>query len=390
MKKNFNAKVLPILGFIAFFCVPIIGCQNNSINDSSVKESAASIKLNATNITIKEGETFQLIADEEDREDEFIYESDDEELASVSSTGLILANNVGKTKIVVYCGEEFGVCRVEVIAAKTRLVNGEEKKLVWSDEFNGQKIDESIWSYQLGVHDDYYEDHGVDYWGNNEKQGYTNKNAKVEDGHLVITAKKEPVEVTRTNGETQTMEFSSTRMVTRNKKVFKYGYIEAKFKTPCIKGMWPAFWMMPEPGSKTYTSNDYGGWPSSGEIDIFEARGSKPKEVLMTLHYGGRNEHKMSGSSMNFVDSTAEKWHTYAINWREDFMEWYIDGVMYHKVTSDTWYSSSAKENNRAPFDKEFYVLFNLAVGGNFDNGTMPPDDFKEASMVVDYLRVFE
>ena len=388
--KNKTLKLLAATLLLGSFVAPLVGCQTgNNSSEESINEGSGLIEVNSKSITLKEGETFQIEATHKN-DLEISYESEDEEIVSVSSTGLLLGNNVGKAKVFVFSDDSTVLCRVEVIAATSRIINGKESKLVWSDEFNGNKIDSSVWGFQLGVHDDYYDDHGVDYWGNNEKQAYTDKNAEVKDGNLIITAKREDTTVNRTNGNEVTMEFSSSRMLTREKKTFKYGYIEAKFKTPCIDGLWPAFWMMPEPSTKSNTANEYGGWCASGEIDIYEARGSKPTEVLMTLHYGSGSAHKMSGGSMNFVESTCDKWHTYAVNWREDFMEWYIDGVMYHRATSNEWYSDNARDNARAPFDKEFYVLFNLAVGGNFDSNKMPPSDFKEASMIIDYLRVYE
>ena len=385
--KNSKTKLLKTFPIISIFLLQTVGCQNSFSNDSSIEES--NIEIISKNVTIKEGETYQLEYNILDGNNA-VFESYDEEIASITTSGLILGNNVGKTTIAILSGESKAECSVDIISAKTRLINGKESKLVWSDEFNGTSIDTSVWGFQLGVHDDYYNDHGVDYWGNNEKQAYTDKNAKVENGHLIITAQREELEVTRTNGNPQTMQFTSSRMLTRNKKVFKYGYIEAKFKTPCITGMWPAFWMMPEPSGTNNTANEYGGWCSSGEIDIFEARGSKPTEVLMTLHFGSGSEHRMSNGDMNLIDSTTEKWHTYAVNWREDFIEWYIDGTMYHRTTSEEWYSTAARDNPRAPFDKEFYVLFNLAVGGNFDSNRLPPADFESASMVIDYLRYYE
>lgn len=255
--------------------------------------------------------------------------------------------------------------------------------LVWSDEFDGNSLDESKWGYQLGTRSVDGTKLGPESWGNGEKQCYTKDALSVSDGTLKITARKlkEPLEK---------RHYTSARIRTKNKFSRTYGYFEAKMKTPAIQGMWPAFWMVPQPTHPDGSGNEYGGWASSGEIDIMEACGRLGNVVNTTLHYGGtwpRNKHKTHTTTLS---SSTEEWHIYGLEWRKDFFSWYIDGQKVFTMTSDKWYSESATDgNSSAPFDKDFYIILNLAVGGKFDRGVLPPEDFVSATMEVDYVRVY-
>ena len=256
--------------------------------------------------------------------------------------------------------------------------------LVWNDEFEGDALDESKWGYQLGVRDVYGTSTGPDSWGNREKQYYTKDAVSVSDGTLKITAKKlsEPIEK---------KNYTSGRILTRDKASWTYGYFEAKIKTPAIPGMWPAFWMLPQPSQPNCSGNEYGGWAASGEIDIMEAPGRLGNVVDTTLHYGGGWPKMKHKSKRTTLSTSTEEWHAYGLEWREDHMSWYIDGQKVFTVTSDTWYTTSAaaEGNSSAPFDKDFYITLNLAVGGNYDRNVVPDDDFTSAAMEVDYVRVY-
>nr|WP_283094452.1 carbohydrate binding domain-containing protein [Paenibacillus sp. ATY16] len=257
----------------------------------------------------------------------------------------------------------------------------DEWEMVWNDEFdgsgsnldtNGVNLDK--WGYQLGTGSQY----GLDGWGNNEQQSYEADNMKVEDGKLVITAKKE--------ANSNNKPYTSGRIFTQNTFTKAYGKFEAKLKLPKGQGFWPAFWMMP-------ATSEYGTWASSGEIDIMEAVGRLPGEVSGTIHYGkAAPGNRYTGNKYNFASGTDFSGeHVYAVEWEPGEIRWLVDGEVYQ--TQNNWNSwgidQPAKYAYPAPFDKPFYMILNLAVGGNFDGGKMPLDD-NARTMEVDYVRVYD
>ena len=241
-------------------------------------------------------------------------------------------------------------------------------QLIFQDEFDGSEVNTAKWGYDVGGHG----------WGNNESQYYTQgNNSSVVNGNLVITAKKETI------GNNQ---YTSSRMVSKNKFSFKYGYIEARISLPEVNGMWPAFWMMPE-------SNAYGGWPYSGEIDIMEAKGRIINKSSSAIHHTTGEEnggHTYETNEQTFSSGSLKDFHLYACEWKEDSIKFYVDNRLHLTINSNQWFTSRDLTNSRAPFDKDFYMILNLAVGGHFDNYVMPPEDFVSANMLVDYVRVFQ
>lgn len=243
--------------------------------------------------------------------------------------------------------------------------------LVWSDEFDGTALDAANWTPAIG--------NGCPSlcgWGNNELQYYRSQNIAVGGGFLTITAKRENY------GGAQ---FTSGRLHSRGKQSFLYGRIEMRAKLPTGGGMWPAFWMMPE-------ADVYGGWAASGEIDIMESANGTTT-VGGALHYGGEWPDNTSTSTgytpgYNFADD----FHVYTLEWEPDAIRWYVDGVLFSTRTSSQWYSANAPGNARAPFDQEFYILLNAAVGGWYTGCTEPAcvtADFPQ-QYVIDYVRVYE
>ncbi|PYE55274.1 carbohydrate binding domain-containing protein [Deinococcus yavapaiensis] len=271
------------------------------------------------------------------------------------------------------------------------LANSQEasSQLVWSDEFSSPSLDLGKWSYQLGngfMSGNQY----VAGWGNNELEYYTDRsqNVSVEDGHLVITARREAY--TGQAGAAQaTFDWTSGRLRTAGKFSRAYGKFEIRAKLPTGKGLWPAIWMLPE------EPNPYGGWAASGEIDIIEGWGSKPNRLGHTIHYGGIWPGNIySSEEFTFPASgTVADWHTYTLEWRPGEIRWYVDGQL--TSTRTRWWSSSktAPQSEAdlnawpAPFDRPFHLLLNLAVGGNFD-GNPDASTPNEARMLVDYVRV--
>ena len=163
------------------------------------------------------------------------------------------------------------------------------------------------------------------------------------------------------------------------KQDFLYGRIEARIKLPTTQGMWPAFWMLS-------SDWEYGIWPASGEIDIMESK-NIPTIIWGTLHFGaeegwdGEGDTYTAGST-NFSDA----FHTYRIDWEPTVIRWYVDGNLYHTVTSSRWWSGGG--GGLAPFDKRFHILLNVAVGGNWPGNPDGSSVFPQ-QMVVDWIRVY-
>jgi len=243
-------------------------------------------------------------------------------------------------------------------------------QLVWSDEFDGSTIDSATWTFETG--------NGSGGWGNNEREYYTARtnNAFVADGLLHIVAQQEAM-----GG----FPYTSARMKTENLFSKKYGRFEFRTKLPVGVGCWPANWMMPQ-------GSVYGGWAASGEIDVMENRGSAPTITGGTIHYGGSwPANTYSGASYVFPNNgVTTDFHNYMLEWGSNYISWYVDGVPYQ--TQSNWYS--AGNPYPAPFDQPFYLVLNLAIGGNYlgnpsdteiDSGTPFP-----AEMQLDYIRVYD
>jgi beta-glucanase (GH16 family) len=239
-------------------------------------------------------------------------------------------------------------------------------KLVMQDEFTKEGApDNTIWGYDLGTGNS---DTGAG-WGNNELQSYTNRteNVKVENGYLLITAKKESV-----NGAS----YTSARLTTKGKFEQAYGRFEARIRLPYGQGMWPAFWLL---GGNI----DEVGWPQCGEIDIMEYRGQEPTKVLGTVHgpgYSGGASISKSYSLLN--DRFDTDFHVFGIEWGPKYINYYIDDVLYNQITP-------ADVPGEWVFDHPFYIVINLAVGGSFVGAPNAQTIFPQ-TMLVDYVRVYK
>jgi beta-glucanase (GH16 family) len=245
---------------------------------------------------------------------------------------------------------------------------GDTLTLVWADEFDAARLDPEVWFFENGDGSQY----GIPGWGNNELQWYLEDSAELRDGMLVITAREESV-----GGK----NYSSARLNTRDRFAFKYGRIEARIRFPGGQGIWPAFWMLPQ-------DDVYGTWAASGEIDIVEAvnlGGSGGNTVFGTIHFGGEFPANVFAGNEYLVptDATAE-FHTYALEWDAAEMRWYVDDILYS--TQNSW--STAAAPFPAPFDERFYILFNVAVGGNLPGAPGAATQFP-VTMEVDYVRVY-
>ena len=242
--------------------------------------------------------------------------------------------------------------KTEIKAASTT-----SSMLVWSDEFNGSSVDTSKWSYETGT--------GSWGWGNNEQQYYTSRsdNAYVSGGALHIKAKKESY-----GG----MNYTSARLITKGKFSFTYGYVEARLALPSCQGIWPAFWML---GANI----DSVGWPACGEIDIMEAVNAENK-TYSTCHWDN-NGHANYGLSTGTFDIT--QYHTYGMQWDNQYIRMFVDGNKIYEIYIGN------NTGGTEEFQRPFYLLLNVAVGGNWPGFSINDSAFPQ-EMKVDYVRVYQ
>jgi beta-glucanase (GH16 family) len=242
--------------------------------------------------------------------------------------------------------------------------------LTWRDEFagpNGSPVDSAKWSFDIGGNG----------WGNNELQTYTNRtaNAALQDGALVIRALKE----TSTGPDNITRDYTSARLVTRDKFSQTYGRFEARIKIPYGQGIWPAFWLL---GDDLATA----GWPRCGEIDIMENIGKEPSIVHGTLHGPGYSAGK--GLSASYALPASHKfsddYHTYAIEWEPNVIRFYVDGSLYKTRTP-----ADLPTGKPWVFHHRFFLILNVAVGGNWPGNPDATTVFPQ-QMLVDYVRVYQ
>ena len=238
--------------------------------------------------------------------------------------------------------------------SKTTLSTPKEDgyQLIWSDEFNGNSVDTANWNFEIGGKG----------WGNHEQEYYQPANSTVSNGYLVITGKKEDV---------QSNHYTSARITTKAKHQFLYGRIEARIKIPVGQGFWPAFWLL---GSNINSVN----WPACGETDIMEHINTDSL-IYGTLHWDN-NGHVQSGDT---IISAPSAYHVYALEWDASSIKWYIDKIKYHEVDIHD------NINNTGMFHKPFYIILNLALGGDWP-GQKIDDSKLPAKMYVDYVRVYQ
>jgi beta-glucanase (GH16 family) len=246
------------------------------------------------------------------------------------------------------------------------------KTLVFDDEFNnsaGSRPDPAKWTFEIGGEG----------WGNREIEYYTLENARMDgDGFLLVKATK-IAPSPALNCWYGPCQYTSARLITKGKFDLKFGRFEARIKIPRGQGVWPAFWLL---GNDIDTV----GWPKCGEIDIMENIGREPSTVHGTIHGPGYSGSKGIGAPFKLADNAvfADDFHVYAVEWTANEIRWYVDGVKYE----------SAKPRNlptgaRWVFDHPFFIILNLAIGGEWpgspDNTTTFPQ-----TMLVDYVRVYK
>jgi len=268
--------------------------------------------------------------------------------------------------------------------------------LVWSDEFEGDRVDPAKWDFDIGNGFFDYANHAwIAGWGNEELQYYTREpeNVTVRDSLLTIRAVKESLHgCGYTSARLKTRKRDGTPLFTKT-----YGKFEFRAKVPWGKGLWPALWLLPQ-------DDRYGGWAASGEIDVMEIVGERPREVLGSIHFGSTFPRRSLVTKVFKLpgDSTVADWHVYAVEWEPGAICWSVDGVPW--ANQDFWWSCSKTGRSGAgleascaadlnpwpaPFDQPFYLVMNVAVGGNFP-GAPNPQTLFPAELVVDYVRVYD
>ena len=242
-------------------------------------------------------------------------------------------------------------------------------QLAWSDEFNGSNVDTTKWTFDTG--------NGSGGWGNNELEYYTNRseNAYVSDGLLHIVAQRQTV---------GSYNYTSARMKTQGHFAKTYGRFEFRARLPAGIGFWPALWLL---GTNITTV----GWPACGEIDVMENNGNVLTNVQGTIHYANASTNHLQATAVLALPNygSVTNFHTYRFDWSTNLVRWYVDGLLYETQTN--W--SSPIGPYPAPFNRPFFIIMNLAVGGNYvDNpsvATINSNTFP-AEMQVDYVRVWD
>ncbi|KXX69552.1 family 16 glycosylhydrolase [Flammeovirga sp. SJP92] len=346
-------KLLLLLISLSFFAC---ASETSSLTEEEKKE----LQLSNTALTINVGQSDKItILSAPQSDEEVVWTTDDEFIATVFH-GVVTAHQSGTTTISVIIGDEVATCTITVPERAY--------ELVWQDEFDGDELNLDNWTYE------------VNGWGggNQELQYYTDRpeNIRVKDGILTIEARKEQYEG---------REYTSARIITKDKRDFRYGKVEARLKVPGGRGTWPAFWML-----------GYGHWPEAGEIDIMEHVGFEPNTFHCALHT--KNKNGMNGQNVHgkqvFDEEVSNDFHTFTMEWVEnEFMGYdrihiYVDG----KLTKTFAETKQIQEAGDWPFNKEFFFILNLAVGGAWGGAMGIDDTIFEAPVLyeVDYVRVYQ
>jgi beta-glucanase (GH16 family) len=349
-----NLKIL----IIFFLAINLLSCKGN---EPEPEIKVQSVSLDKSTLLLEAGDSASIVASAlpMGANPKMVWISNNMKVATVVN-GKIKALARGTATITVTADSLYSAsCTVTVTHDDLPY------QLVWADEFDGTNLDLTKWNYETGGGG----------WGNQEKQYYTNRadNIRLENGSLVIEAKKEAY-----NGNS----YTSARINTRNKASFTYGKMEARISLPIGKGSWPAYWML-----------GYGSWPLCGEIDILEHIGSQTTMISHAVHTSLKNGGK--GNNWYFrtyLNNIEDNYHTYAIEWEkatsngDDCISFFVDGVK----STTLWQQHVNSTVSDWPFNKDFFIILNLAIGGTM-GGTVDDAIFNNPVMMkVDYVRVYQ
>ena len=354
-----------------------------------VGKPVKSVKLDKTKLSGKVGDKLKVKATVTPKNasvKKVKYTSSNKKVVTVDKKGNLTLLKKGVAKITAMAMDGHG----KKATAKVTVVDGntkedtkdnptEDKKidlsyegydLKWEDEFEGTELNRKDWNVEL-------HEPG---WVNSEWQEYVDskENIYVEDGVLHLVPIKKTV-----GGKTT---YTSGRVNTQGKHDYKYGMFEATLKVPTGKGYLPAFWMMPT------DENLYGQWPKCGEIDCMEVMGQDTSKLYGTLHYGEphaeqQNTYVTGKGEKDF----AEEFHKFTVEWEPDHITWYVDGVKYHEVTD--WFTAAEGSDELtfpAPFDQDFYVILNLAVGGSWVGYPDDKTPFENNDFEIDNVKIYQ
>lgn len=240
--------------------------------------------------------------------------------------------------------------------------------LIWNEEFDGEKLSLADWNREVRREG----------WTNNELQAYraSEENIFIRDGKLVLKAVK-------TIDEYGKPFYTSGKVQTLDRHNFQYGRVDVRARVPEGKGLWPAIWMMP-------ARDVYGSWPRGGEIDIMEVLGHNVQTTYGTLHFGDPHAQQQGVYRLTGEETFANSFHVFSVEWDPGEFRFYVDGNLFHTVND--WYSrtGSLERAYPAPFNQEFYIQLNLAVGGNWPGNPDETTDFDKAEFEIDYVRVYQ
>jgi beta-glucanase (GH16 family) len=360
----FNMKKIGIPSLLIFFCF-IAGCNSG---EPDVKLQPANLVVSKTVSSDGSGlVTFEATAENANRYafnfgDGFSTESADGKASHAYPVSDLYTMQVvafSKDNLTVEKQVEVSVGVAIVSTGYSTPDNYEGKTLVWHDEFDGSALNSSNWTHETGGNG----------WGNNELQYYQEQNTLVENGMLIIKAKKENV-----GGKS----YTSSRIITQGKRAFKYGRVDIRAKLPKGQGLWPALWML---GSSISTV----GWPKCGEIDIMELIGgpTNDSKIYGTVHWDNAGSHAQYGGNKLLTGGKtfADEFHVFSIVWDASFITWYLDDVQFHVIDITPDGLSELRE--------ESFFIFNVAVGGNWPGNPDGTALFPQF-MAVDYIRVFQ
>lgn len=350
----------------------LIGCLGllllTACDPTENRQDPESLILNRDAKQLEVNQTFQL--EVINTTDPVEWSSQNEQVATVTANGLVTALNDGRTYVVASQGKHQAKCQITVVQEGGSYKG--EYALVWAEEFDGPTLNTADWNIEVSGFGG----------GNNEAQYYTDRpsNLRIEDGVLVLEARKE---------EYEGKHYTSARINSQGKHQFPYCKAEARIWLPSGRGTWPAFWML---GTKS-------SWPLCGEIDIMEHIGSQPTMISHALHTREKNGSKGNNwSSRNYQDGIEGSWHTYAMEWLESYMfgrdaiRFWVDDQITAFVTEPTATRDIEKWPffYQADFQNEFYLILNLAIGGNM-GGSIDDNIFASpVQMKVDWVRIYQ
>lgn len=365
---------LKSLGLVGLLLLAITSCEKGE--EAPGESPPSNLLLTATIATDGSGKVaFQASADNASSFDFYFGELSMPAVTSTDGKAEYTYSSSGTytAKVIAFnAARLFAEKSVEVVVTVNEIVNPvgyttpesyAGLSLVWQDEFSGTSLNENFWTHEIGT--------GCPNcgWGNNELEYYQPKNTSVADGYLTIRAKKEPM-----GG----MSYTSSRIITKGKKSFKFGRVDIRALLPKGQGIWPALWML---GTNISTV----GWPKCGEIDIMEMIGGGPgrdNRTYGTAHWDQAG-YKTNGGNYTLTDgkNLSDQFHVFSIVWDATSIKWYIDDILYH--TLDT------TSGEMDEFRNEFFFIINVAVGGNWPGSPDATTLFPQ-KLIVDYIRVFQ